>query len=46
MESLKHDADMQGDAVNRTSTSGLISSPTTPSSTPQQEKAKRTNIQV
>jgi len=41
----KHDADMQGDAVNRTSTSGLISSPTTPSSTPQQEKAKRTNIQ-
>jgi len=41
----KHDADMQGDAVNRTSTSGLISSPTTPSATPQQEKAKRTNIQ-
>jgi len=41
----KHDADMQGDAVNRTSTSGLISSPTTPSATPQQDKAKRTNIQ-
>jgi len=41
----KHDADVQGDAVNRISSSGLISSPTTPSAIPQQDKAKRTNIQ-